>query len=503
MLGKNILNRLGFLLMATVFFSCSEFLDVNENPNAPISENLQLNAKLPAALVATVNQETLQLNQLGALWGGYWGTSSEGINLLFNQKNYNGPGLRDVRDGYPVWETSYTNLLYYELIKEQARKEGAPFYEGIAKIMQGWHFMRLVDMYNNVPFQEALKGTLISTPAYESGEEVYRKSIDMISEGILDIQNSMGTLSPGADDILFKGNRNLWAKFGNTVKLRALIRQSQTGNEAYIQQQLGIIQSQGSGFLNLGESALLQPGYQTTAGKMNPFYENYYRNVQNAVTANYQDIRPTVFLLEKYKALQDPRLTRIYTAVNGEFRGVIFGDPVVNHDVYGRAVTSAFKGPEENGGLPAGLLKNPTQASVLMGDFESLFLQAEAAHRGWLNLPAGDLYRKAIQASFQYLGVNPDQSAHYLDQQAVAYSGSLSKIIEQKWLALNSISSIEAWNDHRRLGLPDFPNSLSVSNPAIRPLRLMYPETERMTNLDQVLRQGNDHITEAPVWWDK
>lgn len=503
MFGNTSINRFWWVFLLPLYFSCTEFLDVNENPNSPISENLQLSAKLPAALVATVNQETLQLNQLGALWGGYWGTSSEGANMFFNQKNYNGPGLRDVRDGYPIWETSYTNLLYYELIKEQAREEGAPFYEGIAKIMQGWHFLRLVDMYNNVPFEEALKGTKNSTPSYEPGEEVYRKSIDMISEGISDIQNAIGTLTPSTDDILFKGNRDLWIKFGNTIKLRALIRQSQTGKEAYILEQIRIIQNQGSGFLDLGQRAMVQPGYQTTAGKMNPFYENYYRNVQNAVMANYQDIRPTHYLLEKYKSLQDPRLQSIYTAVNGQFRGVNFGDPVVNHEEFGRAVTSAFKGPEENGGLPAGILKNATQPSVLMADFESLFLQAEAAHRGWLTESPEALYQQAIQASFQYLGLSSSQAEVYVAQETVAYSGSLSRIIEQKWLAMNSISSIEAWNDHRRLGMPEFPNSLSVSNPSIRPLRLMYPETERMTNLEQVLRQGNDHITEASVWWDK
>ncbi|HLW20349.1 MAG TPA: hypothetical protein VKX33_08500, partial [Cyclobacteriaceae bacterium] len=74
------------LFAGALLSSCADFLDVNDNPNAPISENLQLSAKLPSALVATVNQESGQLNQLGALWGGYWGTTSEGINMFFNQK---------------------------------------------------------------------------------------------------------------------------------------------------------------------------------------------------------------------------------------------------------------------------------------------------------------------------------------------------------------------------------------------------------------------------------
>jgi hypothetical protein len=226
-----------FWLMASLLFSsCTDFLDVNDNPNAPVSENLELSAKLPAALVASANQESGQLNQLGALWGGYWGTTSEGINMFFNQKTYNGPGLRDVRDGYPVWETSYNNLLYYQLLREQAEEEGSLFYLAVAKIMQGWHFLRLVDIYNNVPFEEALQGTAFSTPTYEAGDSVYEKSIDLVSQGIEDIKNSPAGSEPGNDDLLFQGNKGLWAKFGNTIKLRALVRQSEVNNIPYINQ---------------------------------------------------------------------------------------------------------------------------------------------------------------------------------------------------------------------------------------------------------------------------
>ncbi|WP_158861254.1 SusD/RagB family nutrient-binding outer membrane lipoprotein [Lunatibacter salilacus] len=496
---RHTITLLGFITI--LFQSCADFLDVNDNPNAPVSENLALSAKLPAALVASVNQEQGQLNQLGALWGGYWGTSSEGINSFFHQKNYNGPGMRDVRDGYPVWETTYTTLVYYHLIREQAEQEGEPFYEGVAKIMQGWHFLRLVDIYNNVPFEEALQGTTNSTPSYEAGQDVYQKAVNLITEGISAIQMAPAAQVAGTDDVLFKGNKTLWAKFGNTVKLRALIRQSEKDNAAYINAELAKIAAEGSGFLGMGESALIQPGYLQTAGKMNPFYESYYRNVQQAATANYQDIRPTTYLLEKYTERNDPRLGQLYLAVNGDYNGVVFGDPVVNQALYGRANTSALKGPLENNGQPAGLLKSPTQASVLMGSFESLFLQAEAAQRGWINLSAEELYNAAITESFVYLGLNGAAADEYLNQSEVAYQGTLDQLILQKWLSLNSISSIEAWNDFRRLGMPQFPNSLAINNPSVRPQRLMYPETERMTNLDEVVSQGDDQVTTAKVWW--
>src|SRR5690606_13772596 len=100
---------------------CNKFLDVNVNPNKPIEENLPLSAKLSAALVSSVNQESIQLNQLGAFWGGYWGTTSNGTALFSKEKTYAGPAIRHQRDGIPIWENGYMNLLYYQLIKEQAQ----------------------------------------------------------------------------------------------------------------------------------------------------------------------------------------------------------------------------------------------------------------------------------------------------------------------------------------------------------------------------------------------
>lgn len=492
--------------MVMMISSCEKFLDVNKNPNNPVNENLSLSAKLPAALVSSVNQEIGQLNQLGAFWAGYWGTTSEGVNLFFDEKTYNGPAIRHQRDGIPVWENAYTTLLYYQLIKEQAIEENASFYAGVAKIMQGWHFLRLVDVYNNLPFDDALQGTIFPTPRYEDGSVVYRKSVDMITEGISDIKNAPAGTEAKADDILFEGNRTNWIKFGNTVKLRALVRQSQVSDAAYITGEIAKITAEGSGFLGAGLHADVQPGYLVSTGKMSPFWETYYRNVQGNATGNLLDIRPTQYIIDQYSNRTDPRLAQLYVAVGGTYKGVLFGNP--NEEAqYERANTSAFKGPNENGGSAGAVFKSPVQASMLMGSFESLFLQAEAAQRGWLQgANAQSLYEDGIRESFRYMGVDEGLFAAYNGQPSVSFAQAADKIVriaEQKWLALNSISGIEAWAEYRRLGVPGIPNSLGASQPNARPLRLMYPETERQSNGGEAAKQGSDDVTTAPVWWDK
>ncbi|EOZ91852.1 hypothetical protein A33Q_4544 [Indibacter alkaliphilus LW1] len=76
----------------------------------------------------------------------------------------------------------------------------------------------------------------------------------------------------------------------------------------------------------------------------------------------------------------------------------------------------------------------------------------------------------------------------------------MRNIILQKWLALNSINSFEAWSDFRRLGIPEIPGTVA-SGVTGRPQRLMYPETEIGTNNQQVQAQGSDDMTKGKIWW--
>lgn len=501
----NRLSNLMFaILLISVFTSCEKFLDVNDDPNKPSVTTLPLSAKFPAALVSTINQEVLQFNQIGGFFGGYWGTSNNGSSSFYDLKTYNGPSIRNQRGGIPVWENGFNNILYFQLIVDEATAKQEYFYAGASKIMQGWLFLRLVDVYNNIPFDEAGKGTGFKTPHYEDGKVVYQKAINLITEGIEEVKISQ-LIGSRTDDILFKGDRTQWAKFGNTIKLRALIRQSEAGEQNYINSEFTKITAEGSGFLGVGENAYVDPGYQSSAGKLNPFWENYYQNVSGAPTINHRMVRPTEYLLAQYRDRNDPRLEKLYVAVNGYYKGVIFGNPDSGDDLYSEKNTSALKGPSENGNKASGVFNRFNQPSVLLSSFESLFLQAEAVEREWITGSANAFYESAIKESFSYLSVPAMEFSSYNNQSSVNLANTTAKIariIEQKWLALNSINSIEAWNDYRRLGLPAFPGT--VANGIIgRPLRFMYPETERGANGDNVSAQGSDLMLQDKVWWDK
>lgn len=504
---KRVITVLLVALATIPFTGCDTYLDTNVNPNAPT--DVPVEQKLPNALVKTAHLETGALNQLGAVWAGYWAKATDSplnTSLFRLEETYGVEAMSFDRDGRPIWEDSYTTLVNYKDIENSAAATGDLAYVGIAQIMQGWHFMRLVDLYNNVPFSDALQGSKNVTPKYDDGQAVYDGAINLISEGIRNIKEAPSlSKKPGADDVIFKGNLNLWVKFANTVKLRALLRQSEIRREGYINGELEKIRQEGSGFLGAGESALVNPGYQITAGGQNPFWDTYYRNQAGALTTGYNTLRPTAYVVQQYRERNDPRLPKLYRAVNGAYVGVPLGATSADFTM---AKTSALLGPNENGNQPAALLKSAQQPSVLLASFESLFLQAEAAERGWLNGAEG-LYEEAIKESFRYMNVAAGEFTAYNLQPSVNFAlapNKIERIIEQKWLALNSISSIEAWNDYRRLNLLSrLPQSLQSpsADPEFRPRRLTYRQSELNTNREEVARQGAIDPFRSRVFWNK
>lgn len=495
---KNILYA---TCIAAAFYSagCKKVLDINSNPNA--STNVTKDMLLAGSLLNSARLETNAINELGNFWGGYWGkaydisgtTSGATGTTIDLIANYS------IIDNFAtvIWEKSYTTIYNYTLLQQQTEGD-APFYTGIAKIIKGMHYLQLVDHYNNIPFSEAsVPGN--TQPAYDPGEQVYEGAVDMITSGIQDIKNTGTLASPTVSDIFFKGNASSWIKFGNTLKLRALIHQSQlSSRSAYISAEIAKIIEEGSGFISA--DVLANPGFTSQAdNQQNPFYTAYFKNSQGIVSGMFNAIRPTRFLLAAYDAVNDPRKALIYAeATNGGgYHGVILGQNSSDASQNATA-TSAFRGPG------AGVIKTATSGALIFSLAESEFLQAEAAQRGWIGGSVASYYERGIKASFNYTGASDTAFQSFIVQPSVSLASAADKverILGQKWLALNSVNGAEAWNDFRRLGLPKgMPLSAGASGQSF-PKRLRYPSSEVSTNSSEVAKQGNIDGLVSKVFW--
>jgi hypothetical protein len=500
-----------FLLAAAAGCSKNDF-NINKNPNQPTDSTISYDVILPAALHGTGD---LVGTDWGFLqnWLGYWARSGT-YAPNFTEETYTiTTGFQNV-----VWNDAYNNAYDYQVMENKAKQAGAKFYEGIARIMKAHDFQVLVDIYNNVPYFEALKGSVNVTPKYDNGQDIYKDLFRQIDTGIALIKSATESQSKNIEknDIMFEGNKTMWAKLGNTLKLRMLVHLHNGLNASTVVPGFDIagevakITAEGSGFLGKGQSAEVQPGYRDD--KPNPFYGTYVADATGTATANSVYFKANKWGIDYYGYNGDPRETYFYKAGSGGLKGVSYGLPPVNENA--AAVLA---------GIGDGLGGDVERAQWVFTATESLFLQAEAAQRGIL--PGGpsaeQLWTDAIKENFVWIsgGDYTEQDAQdWLDFNAgtgypdVDFAADpMYAIISQKWFSLNGIATYEVWTDFRRTGivygedagfLPGPAISVSPNNTASKiPTRLLYPQTEYNYNAKNVGAQGTiDRYGRA--FWD-
>lgn len=215
--------------------------------------------------------------------------------------------------------------------------------------------------------------------------------------------------------------------------------------------------------------------------------------------------------------------------------------------------------------------RNSSNKRIFFANWETYFLLAEASVRGWnTGTTAQAAYENGVKANFEYMGVakfvnqyltstdynrvgtsvsfthvtEPGQAKNmtYIDGYtgesgtlAIPYpvntiykngtvkNDLLTKIITQKYIANMPWLPLEAWNDHRRLGLPFFENP-AIENPLTNlpalttgnymtnavnffPQRLQYPSNFRTVDVQRYsqavsLLGGPDDVF-TPLWWAK
>ena len=144
---------------------------------------------------------------------------------------------------------------------------------------------------------------------------------------------------------------------------------------------------------------------------------------------------------------------------------------------------------------------------------EVLFLQSEAAMRGWISGDANSLYLEGIQVSMDYVGVDATAASDYiagLPTLSGANEVSLKQLITQKWVA-NFPNGVEGWADFRRTDYPDItlPEGGVSANATVADgtwvKRINYPDNQHQQNQVNMPSSQNTVATDRmdiKVWWD-
>lgn len=558
---KNYVIALAAGALSIATSSCSSFIDVNQNPNSLTT--VTPDAQLASALATTAGNytgNTPSYNSYASWAAGYWGktgvVSGYGEELTYNYSSSYYAGL---------WDNTYDNLEDYAQIQTNGAANGYPYHAAIARIMKVYNFLLLVDEYGDIPYSQALQGLSQTSPTYDKAADVYKDLIVQLTGAITDINTTAATATAtftpravGAEDIVFTGNMTRWKQFANSLKLRILLRESQTNDatlNTYVAQQMTALQTATDGFISA--DVVAQPGYAQNTGQQNPLYNRYaYTPAGTGATERSYQI-PTQYIINQYLNNADPRVSQLYTMgarlVNGtsvaQYVGARPGEsnsPAFNAPTESLPTASRFLGANSTT-ASGGIIKGLNAPTALMLLSEHLFSKAEAETRGLFtggDTAAKQDYLDGIKASFLYFyraaaTTNATINASTLAAQTTAGAAGISQyntfiattaagganatntlvnydvatsngalgkqaiIIYQKYLAMNSVASTEAWDDYRRSAQPQLSQVASTQSQSPRadklPTRLLYPLSEVSTNISNV-PAGVTQYTK--IFWD-
>jgi hypothetical protein len=488
-----------YISIITVIFTiaiagCKKaYLSQEVNPNEPSVTTPQYTLSGAEATSAVIVSEYYPEY---AEWGGYWCWSGSYVPQTIFQEF--AVSITLAPSPLDAWNGLFSNLTNYNNLQVSSAAVPADAnFEAIAMIMKAYDFEQLVDNYNNVPYTQAFQPSTILFPAYDSGQFIYNDLVKQLDAAIALISKSGATaVNPGNSDIIYGGNMTNWQIFANTLKLRLAIHQSNLSTNAA---EADLASTASIGYIGVSTEADCQPGYTNALGKENPFYMEFGFDQNGNPVAGYLTQRSNIVASNLMKSLNDPRDSAFYATVSGAINALQLGNPA--------NASNAISSP-----LGPGLLKSPTQPEPIFSSYESLFLQAEAAARGWIPGSAAALYNAGVAASFNAVNAQGSVAA-YLAQPSVAYpaTGTLNQqvqaIITQKYISLNSLFNLEGYNEFRRTGYPVLPQNPASQDPAAvsqtLPTRIPYPLSELNTNTDNLTKQGDINIFTSKIFWAK
>lgn len=490
--------------------SCSDdFFDINTNPNNPTEEAITPDLLMSAVIANTVKRATSTYD-FSAHWMGYWARGSS-FGPSIPLEDY------DITSSYQTghWSGVTPDAGWYDILVDNnemeriAKLNDSQFYVGVAKVIKSIGFMYLVDMYNNVPYTEAFK--LVSdgvvAPKYDKGEDIYNDLLVQLDSARI-IFSKAGLTVPEeavAADIIFGGDTEMWRKLTNTQALKLLMHLSEINSNPT--SEIAKITADGSGFLGAGETAWVNPGYSSDQYKVNPMYVAYVRDHNGTLVDGFN--RANNFLLGKYRDNDDIRYKYVFRQAETPAEDEN-GDPILwDGNNFGQSNEVGKGSGNESIVIGTGLVPSANSPAWIFTSVESLFLQAEAAQRGWISENAQMIYESAVNESFIFLGVNNAEieATTYLSQNIASWNSNANKlelIANQKYLALPGINNFEAWVDYRRLGYPtDVPLSVNGNIESRKiPVRLQYPINEYSFNKANVEAEGTINTQTSRIFWD-
>ncbi len=397
----------------------------------------------------------------------------------------------------------------------------------MARILEVYCYMVLVDTYGDVPRTEAIRGYYDGNffPGYDKQEDIY----DAIEDELIEATDG---LDAGKDevsnDVWYDGDIAKWKKLGNSLLLRLGMRYSKVDPD----RAQSIVQTAADpargGVMETNEDNMIIRYNATQTNPTTGF-------MNGSVRQNWHVGRPFVDFM---KNNNDPRMQYLVCLYDNpsipsggnknttpaDQNGAPFGyDPSTISDDpdFAGEISSSVYGYSMTNRQTCG--KVDAWCQWLTSAMTQL-LMAEARHRNWITTStAMDYYENAITQHMTMKDIysetrgadspiTPEEITAYLAEPEIAFNEAtaLKQINEQYWISCFLIWH-EAWCNYRRSGYPQLaPINYPGEDPDVTAgdgfiHRMTYPPNETNYNL-QNLREaqtsiGGDNLG-TRVFWD-
>lgn len=542
------------LALACLPFACDDFGDLNQNPNSPSGK---VNYNFQEAALGSIFRGSVPAiegddeQRVKSLMVDYYAQILDGGNFAtrYYQMNddWSNRMFRRVQNGI-----ANMNLVLRGL--GESDPDAIANAKAVAMIWRVWVAAVGVDWFGPIPFA-GYQGEVVENPPYRSAEDIYSEFFTELEEAntLLSGENQNPIFNNTRYDILFQNDKEKWRQFGNSLRLRLAMRLTEVANETAKAEAAKAIQA--GVMTGAGSSAKLPTAnggwgqdynytmFQITWGgplNMTVSMEKLLTGIGGIDFPTELKNERSDVSLGSHPAKVDPRGPVMFDPAfqTGNWKGRPDGLNITNHPELTASDYESVDFSEVGFLYNAGVAFKNRPYDLLLYE-EVLFLQAEAALRGYTDGDAKALYEAGVSASLATWGVGA-QATTYLassekngagtsasfDDNTGDFSTSgtgdgntkLEKIITQKYLALFPDMAQEAWNDKRRLNLPRtevardrytavWPNaSTDVKNAANYIKRVQYPNSEVQTNETEYekgveLLNGND-LVNTRIWWD-
>ena len=478
------MKKILFILLVFVVASCTkDFEEMNTNTKSPVAvsgETLFTNAQKELSdQLASVNVNT----NIWKLWARYITETTYVDEANYDIINRSQPDnafrtyyrdiLRDLQEANTVISQEE-----YTLVSDKAAKQNRL---AIVEILQVFSYQRLVDMFGNIPYSEALKVDETTTPKYDDAQGIYADLFTRLDAAIAQLDGAEGSF--GSADLYYNGDVAKWILFANSLKLKLAIHVADVSG----------LSPQGAGEAAAAAGVIASQDdnctlvYLGASPNTNPLY-------LDLVASGRHDFVATKDIIDTMVYLNDPRMQLYYDPNNaGDYIGGKYGysNP---YDAYAH-ISSTLEAEEFE--------------CMLISYEEVEFYLAEAAARGWnVGGDAKSHYDAAIKASFLYWGSDDAAATTYLAQASVAYdaAGDWKKQIGfQSWLAAYNRGFV-GYTTNRRLDFYEFPQPPQAhTDDGSTPTRYTYPVNEQTLNKsnreDAAAAIGGDNML-TKLFWD-